>query len=130
MSVASTVNSVCPWVTISPGLTNSLRDPARIGREDRRGAVLVDRDLAFGHVLGAECLLLAGFHCQRRPLRGGRIEQPARPLDWLEIAVSMSAALPVGCGFTAQTTAAPATTSDTTISACIRADRARTRTSE
>ena len=62
------------------GLDEQLGDPAGIGREDRRGAVLVDGDLAFGHVFGAECLLLAGFHCQRRPLRGGRIEQPPRPL--------------------------------------------------
>src|SRR3954471_2030456 len=46
------------------------------------------------------------------------------------MAVSISAALPVGCGFTAQTTAAPATTSAATISAWIRADRPRTRTSE
>ena len=42
----------------------------------------------------------------------------------------MSAALPVGCGLTAQTTAAPATTSETTISACVRADKARTRSLE
>ena len=62
------------------GLDEQLGDPAGIGREDRRRAIFVDGDLAFGHVLGAEHLLLDGFHRQRRPLGGGRIEQAPRPL--------------------------------------------------
>ena len=62
------------------GLDEKLRDPARIGREDRRRAILVDGDLAFRHVLGAKHFLLGGFHRQRRPLGGGGIEQPPRPL--------------------------------------------------
>ena len=62
------------------GLDEQLGDAAGIGREDRRRAIFVDGDLAFGHVLGAEHSLLGGFHRQRRPLRGGGIEQPPRPL--------------------------------------------------
>ena len=42
--------------------------PPGVGRKDRRGLVLVDRDLAFGHVLGAEGHRLDRLHAERCPL--------------------------------------------------------------
>ena len=63
------------------GLDEQLGDAAGIGGEDRRRAVLVDRDLAFGHALAAEHALLRLLDRQRRPLGGGGMEQAARGLD-------------------------------------------------
>ena len=80
MSVASIVNSGWPTVTDLAGLDEKLGDAAGIRRKHRRRTIFVDRDLALGHMLGAKHLLLAGFDCQRRPLGGTRIEQPARTL--------------------------------------------------
>ena len=68
MSVASTANNGWPTRDDVAGLREQLDDPAGIGREDRGRAILVDCDLAFGHVLGAEHPLLDGFDRQRRPL--------------------------------------------------------------
>ncbi len=68
------------------GLDQQLRHAAGIGREHRRRGVLVDGDLAFGDVLGAELLLLGRFEGEARPLRIGRREAPRiflRGLRWL-----------------------------------------------
>ena len=46
--------------------------PPGIGRKDRRRLVLVDRDLAFGHVLRAERHRLDRLHAERCPLRRRR----------------------------------------------------------
>ena len=67
MSVASMVNSGWPAATLSPGRAEQLGDASRIGREDRRRAVLVDRDLALGGALGVERPLLDRLDRQRRP---------------------------------------------------------------
>ena len=53
-------------------LGQQLDDPAGIGRKHRRRAVLIDGDLAFGHMLGPEGLLGHGFDGQAGPFRGGR----------------------------------------------------------
>ena len=58
------------------GLDQQLRHAAGIGREHRRRGILVDGDLAFGDVLGAELLLLGRFEGEARPLRIGRREAP------------------------------------------------------
>jgi hypothetical protein len=56
------------------GLDEQLGHPAGVGREDRSGAVLIDGDLAFGDMLGAEHALLHRLDRQGRPLRLGRIK--------------------------------------------------------
>ena len=50
-------------------------DPAGVGREDRRGGVLVDRDLAVGRALVAERDLAYRREPQARPLRLARTER-------------------------------------------------------
>ena len=61
--------------------------PPGVGRKDRRRFVLVDRDLAFGDVLGAERHRLDRLHAERRPLRRRRRKARDR-LAWLETSVS------------------------------------------
>jgi hypothetical protein len=77
------------------GLDEQLEDPSGIRREDRRRAVLVDRDLAFGHALGLEHPLLHRLDRQRRPLRGGWIEHATlgliRKFAWPDIGSSVRA---------------------------------------
>src|SRR5215470_12553692 len=77
MSVASTVNRGWPAVTMSPGFEN-LDDASRIGREHQRRAILVDGELAFGDVLGAEHLADHRLDGERRPLGLGRTIQAVR----------------------------------------------------
>jgi hypothetical protein len=47
--------------------------------------VLVNRDLAFGDVLGSEHALLDGLDTQRRPLGGSRIKQTAEYFRFVRI---------------------------------------------
>ena len=47
-------------------------DPAGIGREHRRRAIFIDRDLAFGDVFGAEAAFGNGLDGQARPFGGAR----------------------------------------------------------
>ena len=54
------------------GLGHQPGHPPGIGRKDRRRAILVDRDLAFGDVLGPERHRLDRLHAERRPLRRRR----------------------------------------------------------
>ena len=63
----------------SPGLRQKLGDPAGIGREHRRRAILVDRDLAFGDVLGPEGLVVDRLDGQARPFGTASACSAARP---------------------------------------------------
>src|SRR5262249_56657149 len=56
------------------GLDEQLEDPSGIGGKDRRRAVFVDCDLAFGHALGLKHQLLHRLDRQRRPLLSRWIE--------------------------------------------------------
>ena len=56
------------------GPGDQLADAAGVGREDRRGGVVVDRDLAVGGALVAERDLAHGGEPQARPLRVARPE--------------------------------------------------------
>ena len=53
-------------------LGQQLGDPSRIGREHRRRAILVDRDLALGDLFGAEAAFGDGLNGQARPFGGAR----------------------------------------------------------
>ena len=70
------------------GLGHQPGHPPGIGRIDRRRMILVDRDLAFGHVLGAERLGRHRLDAERRPLLGvGRIGARVR-LAWLDTSMT------------------------------------------
>ncbi len=54
------------------GPRQQLGDPAGIGREHGSRTVLINRDLALGHVLGPEHTLAAGLDREARPFGGAR----------------------------------------------------------
>jgi hypothetical protein len=64
-------------------LGKQLGDAPRIGREDRCRAILVDRNLALGDMLGPEFLPLNGLGRERRPFR---LARPVEPLAALGLA--------------------------------------------
>ena len=60
VSAASIMNSGWPLLDAVARPRQQFGDPAGIGRKHRRRAILVDRDLALGDVLGAEGVLVTG----------------------------------------------------------------------
>ena len=73
-SLASIANRGAPRSTSIAGPGDQAADPAGVGREDRRGGVLVDRDLAVGRALVAERDLAHRREPEARPLRLARPE--------------------------------------------------------